>query len=95
MLAVADVVEAMSSHRPYRAALGIDAAIAEIKSLPDKSDTKVVEACVRPYEAVVSSSEPLAIPSAVSAYAQNISGSPLGLELLVPAPPVQDLHSCF
>ena len=28
--AVADTVEAMSSHRPYRAALGLDAALAEI-----------------------------------------------------------------
>ncbi|MDZ7585120.1 MAG: HD-GYP domain-containing protein [Thiobacillus sp.] len=31
ILAVADVVEAMSSHRPYRAALGIDKALAEIE----------------------------------------------------------------
>jgi len=30
VLGVADVVEAMASHRPYRAALGIDAALAEI-----------------------------------------------------------------
>src|SRR5450759_1435124 len=30
ILAVADVVEAMSSHRPYRAALGMEAALAEI-----------------------------------------------------------------
>ena len=30
IVAVADVVEAMSSHRPYRAALGIDAALDEI-----------------------------------------------------------------
>jgi PAS domain S-box-containing protein/putative nucleotidyltransferase with HDIG domain len=30
ILAVADVVEAMASHRPYRAALGIDAALAEV-----------------------------------------------------------------
>jgi len=30
VLAVADVVEAMSSHRPYRAALGLDAALDEI-----------------------------------------------------------------
>jgi len=30
ILAVADVVEAMSSHRPYRAALGIDKALGEI-----------------------------------------------------------------
>ncbi len=32
ILAVADVVEAMSSHRPYRAALGIEAALAEIEA---------------------------------------------------------------
>lgn len=31
ILAVADVVEAMSSHRPYRAALGLDRALGEIK----------------------------------------------------------------
>jgi len=30
ILSVADVVEAMSSHEPYRPALGIDAALAEI-----------------------------------------------------------------
>jgi len=30
ILAVADVVEAMASHRPYRAALGLDAALEEI-----------------------------------------------------------------
>jgi HD-GYP domain-containing protein (c-di-GMP phosphodiesterase class II) len=32
VLAVADVVEAMMSHRPYRAALGLDAALAEIEA---------------------------------------------------------------
>ena len=31
ILAVSDVVEAMMSHRPYRAALGLDVALAEIK----------------------------------------------------------------
>jgi putative two-component system response regulator len=30
ILAVADVVEAMATHRPYRPALGIDSAMAEI-----------------------------------------------------------------
>ena len=30
ILAVADVVEAMASHRPYRAALGMDRALDEI-----------------------------------------------------------------
>jgi len=31
ILAVADVVESMMSHRPYRASLGIEAALAEIE----------------------------------------------------------------
>lgn len=33
ILCVADVVEAMASHRPYRAALGIDVALDEIKKI--------------------------------------------------------------
>ena len=32
IIAVADVFEAMTSHRPYRPALGIDAALAELLS---------------------------------------------------------------
>ena len=32
ILAVADVVEAMSSHRPYRAALGMEAALTEVRA---------------------------------------------------------------
>ncbi len=48
ILAVADVVEAMASHRPYRAALGIDAALNEIDSKRDTSfDAEVVDACLR------------------------------------------------
>ena len=35
ILSVADVVEAMSSHRPYRAGLGIEAALAEIAQFRD------------------------------------------------------------
>jgi PAS domain S-box-containing protein/putative nucleotidyltransferase with HDIG domain len=47
ILAVADVVEAMTSHRPYRAALGIDAAIDEIQRLRGtKYDADVVDICV-------------------------------------------------
>lgn len=47
ILAVADVVEAMSSHRPYRAQLGVEAAIEEIQSKKGKSlDVDVVDACV-------------------------------------------------
>lgn len=48
VLTVADIVESMSSDRPYRAALGIDAAITEITRLRgSKLDGKVVDACVR------------------------------------------------
>ncbi|MBP1711728.1 MAG: hypothetical protein H6Q49_1930, partial [Deltaproteobacteria bacterium] len=32
ILAVADVVEAMASHRPYRPSLGVDAALEEIEN---------------------------------------------------------------
>jgi PAS domain S-box-containing protein len=47
IMAVADVVESISSHRPYRAALGIDAALDEISS--NKGilyDPEAVEACI-------------------------------------------------
>ena len=47
ILAVADVVEAMASHRPYRPSLGLDAARAEIERHSGvKFDPKVVETCV-------------------------------------------------
>ena len=46
ILAVADVVEAMASHRPYRPALGIDAALEEIRSHRGTLyDSDVVEVC--------------------------------------------------
>ncbi|MDI6742522.1 MAG: PAS domain S-box protein [Smithella sp.] len=48
ILAVADVVEAMGSHRPYRASLGIEAALAEIEQ--NKGilyDTETVDACLK------------------------------------------------
>jgi len=48
ILAVADVVEAISSHRPYRLALGVDAALAEIsKGKGTLYDAEVVNACLR------------------------------------------------
>lgn len=48
ILAVADVVEAMASHRPYRASLGIDLALQEIqKNAGRLYDSQVVEACLR------------------------------------------------
>lgn len=46
ILAVADVVEAMATHRPYRAALGLDAAVDELRSHPEKYDTGVVAALI-------------------------------------------------
>jgi PAS domain S-box-containing protein len=46
ILAVADVVEAMSSHRPYRAALGKEAALAEIgEHAGVRYDADVAAAC--------------------------------------------------
>ena len=48
ILAVADTVEAMASHRPYRPAVGIDAALDEIEKYKGKRfDRKAVDACVR------------------------------------------------
>jgi PAS domain S-box-containing protein/putative nucleotidyltransferase with HDIG domain len=48
IIMVADVVEAMSSHRPYRPALGIDVALDEIiKNSGILYDPKVVDACVK------------------------------------------------
>ncbi len=47
ILAVADVVEAMSTHRPYRPALGVKAALAEIESKKGiLYDANVVDACI-------------------------------------------------
>ena len=48
ILGVADVVEAMSSHRPYRPALGIDKALKEIeKNKGTLYDPEVIDTCVR------------------------------------------------
>jgi PAS domain S-box-containing protein/putative nucleotidyltransferase with HDIG domain len=48
ILAVADVVEAMAAHRPYRASLGIDAALEEVRKYRGvKYDSAAVDACVR------------------------------------------------
>ncbi|MCP5007216.1 MAG: response regulator [Planctomycetes bacterium] len=47
ILCVADVVEAMTLHRPYRPALGVDKALDEIiKNKGILYDTKVVDACL-------------------------------------------------
>ncbi len=47
VLAVADVTEAMASHRPYRPALGLDRALSEIaQDHGTLYDQKVVDACI-------------------------------------------------
>ncbi|HUX23932.1 MAG TPA: HD domain-containing phosphohydrolase, partial [Burkholderiales bacterium] len=48
IMAVADVVEAMSSHRPYRPGLGLDKALAEIeRGRGTAYDVDVADACLR------------------------------------------------
>ncbi|MBU1671500.1 MAG: HD domain-containing protein [Actinobacteria bacterium] len=48
VLAVADVVEAMASHRPYRPALGVEIALEEIAAGSGKRyDTTTADACLR------------------------------------------------
>ena len=47
VIAVADAVEAMASHRPYRPALGIQTALEEIiKNRGSLYDLEAVDACV-------------------------------------------------
>ena len=48
VLSVADVVEAMASHRPYRPALGIERALKEISDNKGRLyDPEVADACLR------------------------------------------------
>jgi HD-GYP domain-containing protein (c-di-GMP phosphodiesterase class II) len=48
ILCVADVLEAMSSHRPYRPALGMDVALAEIvRKKGTAFDPRVVDVCMK------------------------------------------------
>ena len=50
-LADPDVVEAMSSHRPYRPALGIESALQEIQQNRERLyDADVVDACLRVFD---------------------------------------------
>jgi len=50
-MAVADVVEAIASHRPYRAALGIAVALEEIeKNKGILYDNTVVDACLKLFQ---------------------------------------------
>jgi PAS domain S-box-containing protein len=51
ILAVADVVESMASHRPYRAGLGIDVAMEEIsKNSGILYDPEVTDSCLRLFQ---------------------------------------------
>ncbi len=51
ILAVADVIEAMATHRPYRAALSIETALSEISSgRGEKYDIQVVDACLQVFK---------------------------------------------
>jgi HD-GYP domain-containing protein (c-di-GMP phosphodiesterase class II) len=45
ILAVADVVEAMATDRPYRPALGLECAVDEVVSKTHLFDSTVAEAC--------------------------------------------------
>lgn len=48
IICVADVVEAMSSHRPYRPSLGIDKALEEIsQNRGTLYEPEVVDACLK------------------------------------------------
>lgn len=52
IIAVADVVEAMTQHRPYRPGLGIDIALAEVTAgAGTLFDADVVESCLAVFEA--------------------------------------------
>jgi len=51
IISVADVVEAMNSHRPYRPGLGIDAALDEIRAHRGSAfDPDIVDACLKLFE---------------------------------------------
>lgn len=51
IIAVADVVDAMASHRPYRASVGVSAALKLIRSeRGTRLDAQVVDACVTLFE---------------------------------------------
>jgi HD-GYP domain-containing protein (c-di-GMP phosphodiesterase class II) len=51
IISVADVVEAMSSHRPYRAALGLDKALGEIiRGRGTIYDAEIVDVCIKLFE---------------------------------------------
>jgi putative nucleotidyltransferase with HDIG domain len=67
ILGVADVVEAISSHRPYRPALGLEYAMKEITSKKGKLyDPEVVDACVKLFKDEASVLRQLQLPVAIT-----------------------------
>ncbi len=51
IIAVADTLEAMSAHRPYRASLGLDQALSAIEAASGRGfDPAVVDACLRLFD---------------------------------------------
>ena len=59
ILGVADVVEAMASHRPYRPALGLDAALKEVADHKGSLyDPDVVDICIRIFKEKLFDFEP-------------------------------------
>jgi putative two-component system response regulator len=68
ILAVADIVEAMSSHRPYRPSHSVDDALNEIRRLRDTGlDPEIVDACCLLLEREGASIDALEEPSRVIA----------------------------
>ncbi len=76
ILGVADVMEAMCSHRPYRASLGLAETLDELtRNKGILYDAAVVETCLKLY------GQDLPIP-------QEVSSGPTPLSASMPAPPV-------
>ena len=72
ILGVADVMDAMCSHRPYRASIGIDKALAEIsQNRGILYDPEVVDACLKYFQEKLA-----ALPTAKKSYKHLISSPP-------------------
>ena len=72
ILGVADVVDAMCSHRPYRPAIGIDKALAEIsRHRGILYDPEVVDACLKYFREKLAT-----LPTSKKSYKQLISSLP-------------------
>lgn len=64
ILGVADVIESMCSHRPYRPALGLDQALKEISRGRDALyDREVVDTCIRLYGDIQRTAESFMAPA--------------------------------